>query len=110
MSSPQPSASVAATTSDASLAEFPLAPILDMSSSQALHEALCNKIAGTQLRILSSAVERVSTACIQLLVAAAHEMEQRGGRCIFVAPSSALQDAFIQLGLEQELLQRQEAV
>lgn len=59
-----------------------------------------------QLAIDATQVERIGTACIQLLLAAARLAESRGARCIIQSPSPPLANAFCDLGLEEELKQR----
>jgi chemotaxis protein CheX len=73
---------------------------LDLTRADALHGALQTRIAQDGLlRIDGSAVSQVSTACMQVLVAAAVTVRGRGRTFALVSPSSVLRDAAGDLGL-----------
>ena len=60
--------------------------------------------AGQSVGLDGSAVERVSTLCLQLLVAAAHAAHRSGLEFRLERPSAALAEAIADLGLTKELL------
>ncbi len=77
-----------------------LPPMLDLTRADALHGELRDRIAqDAAVRIDASAVELASTACMQLLVAAAVAARARGRTFEILAPSRMLSDAARDLGL-----------
>jgi anti-anti-sigma factor len=81
-----------------------LAASLDLTSADALQEILRAHVAGTaDLVIDGRDVSRISTACLQLLVAAAASARSRGGSFRIAAHSSVLVDAIHDLGLGRAL-------
>jgi len=64
---------------------------------------------GRDMAVDARAVYRLSTASIQLLVAASLDAERQGLRFTILAPSTALQDTCADLGLSDWLEQRSRA-
>jgi chemotaxis protein CheX len=54
--------------------------------------------AGTTVRLDAAAVDKVSTPCVQLLLAAAEFIARREARLVLATPSEALVEAFSDLG------------
>jgi anti-anti-sigma regulatory factor len=87
----------------AELAETPfhtLPPVLDLAGAELLHQQLraaCAQDSGIALN--GAEVERVSTACLQVMAAAARSMRDRGLPFTLDAPSPALSAALADLGL-----------
>jgi anti-anti-sigma regulatory factor len=77
-----------------------LPPSLDLTRADALRSELLACLArGGPLQIDGSAVDRVSTACVQLLVAASVSVRERGGIFELAMPSAVLRHAIRDLGL-----------
>jgi chemotaxis protein CheX len=80
--------------------DFVLQSTLGLSDASLLRDNLLLVItAGDDLYLDASGVERVSTPCIQVLYAAALEVEAAGGRFHIVSPSQIVADAFHDLGM-----------
>ena len=60
--------------------------------------------AGTTVRLEAAAVDKVSTPCVQLLLAAADYITRREARFVLAKPSEALVEAFSDLGLFATLM------
>jgi anti-anti-sigma regulatory factor len=83
---------------------LPLPQGLDLTGADALHGSLQSCLErDVVLRIDGSAVELVSTACLQVMVAAAMTARGRGGEFELMAPSRPLRDAARDLGLSPAL-------
>jgi anti-anti-sigma regulatory factor len=79
---------------------------LDLPAAERLHEELLGVVAkGTEaeLEIATNAVERVSTAALQVLCAAIRDARTQGRTLRLVRPSAALRDAARRLGLTAAL-------
>jgi len=77
-----------------------LPPVLDLAGAELLHQQLraaCAHESGVALN--GAGVERVSTASLQVLAAAARSMHHRGLPFTLSAPSPALSAALADLGL-----------
>ena len=73
---------------------------LDLTAAEPLHRALLDRVrTGDPLVVAGGEVERVSTAVIQVLLAAATEARSRGGSFHLREPSAALTDALTDLGV-----------
>ncbi len=73
---------------------------LDLRIAQALKSALLEALAKAKpLRIDAASVERMSTACIQILIAFAEAARQAGLSVAFHRPSASFMSAFDNLGL-----------
>lgn len=84
-----------------------LPAVLDMAGAETLHSLLSSQLAPSETVTVSAGdVERVSTACIQLLIAFARSAEAVGGACRIESPSPVLEAAFADLGLSSELQSR----
>jgi anti-anti-sigma regulatory factor len=78
---------------------------LDLLAATPLREVLRAHLEnGSAIVLDGSKVERVSTACLQVLLAAALVARRRGGSFHLNAPSPALFDAVTDLGLIPHLL------
>jgi anti-anti-sigma regulatory factor len=79
-----------------------LPPSLDLSEAELLCRELRAQILAAETIVLEgSQVERVSTPCLQILLAAFKSSESRGLSFRLDAPSKVLTDALADLGLEQ---------
>jgi anti-anti-sigma regulatory factor len=79
---------------------FPLPPLLDLTAAEPLHRALLEHArSGDPLAVNGSAVVRVSTAAVQVLVAAAADARARGTSFQLREPSPELADALTDLGV-----------
>jgi anti-anti-sigma regulatory factor len=77
-----------------------LPPVLDLACAEDLHQKLQEACAQDgPVTLNGAAVERVSTACLQLLVAAAISARARGLAFALHAPSPVLRAAVEDLGL-----------
>lgn len=80
--------------------------MLDLGAAQALCQSLRGQLlAGTPLILAGSLVERVSTAAIQVLLAAAAAARRQGLAFYLRDPSPALADALADLGLPPDFSQ-----
>ncbi len=81
-----------------------LGPLLDLTAADALHRQLQERVEhGGALNIDGADVERVSTPCLQLLVAAALSARAHGMPFGIVTPSTVLGSAIADLGLGHAL-------
>ncbi len=73
---------------------------LDLPMAQPLLDSLRAGFASsTGVTVQADAVERISAACVQVLVAAARDAADRGAAFAVAAPSEVLTDACEDLGL-----------
>lgn len=85
---------------------FALHSLLDMKAARPLKEQLQAALkVGRPVVIDASLVERVSTACVQILSAFALTAAEAGTPVKLVLPSQSLRDAFESLGLGASLQQ-----
>ncbi len=83
---------------------FALPAVLDLTAAEPLHRALLDRVrAGDPLVVAGAAVERVSTAVIQVLLAAATEARSRGSSFLLRDASPVLTDALVDLGVASHL-------
>jgi chemotaxis protein CheX len=83
---------------------FTLPAVLDLTAAEPLHRALLERVrTGDPLFVAGAAVERVSTAAIQVLLAAATETRSRGNSFLLRDASPVLTDALIDLGVASHL-------
>lgn len=81
-------------------AELELPSVLDMRAAEPLKTKLLEALALQQpLAIKADAVDRMSTPCIQVLIAAATAMQGTEMPFKLTGPSDAFIDAFNELGL-----------
>ena len=81
-----------------------LAAELDLQAAEPLRERLAEALdAGGELSVDGSKVERVSTACLQVLVAAAHQARRTNLAFLVVRPSTVLERAVADLALHDAL-------
>jgi len=91
---------VAAVTSS----ELILPSISDLTAADSLHVRLCALLAQHEnVAVNAGAAERLSTACLQILVAAALAARARGIGFVIRAPSSVFRAAVADLGLSTVL-------
>jgi chemotaxis protein CheX len=77
---------------------------LELAAAESLRRKLQDKIRGARpIVLVGSAVERVSTPCLQVLVAASKTAAEHGLSFVLREPSKVLLDALADLGLEQAL-------
>lgn len=77
---------------------------LDLGAAEPLRAALARAIdTGTALGIDGAAVERISTACLQVLLATARAAERGGLGFRILNPSQVLSDAVRDLALQDHL-------
>jgi len=91
---------------EGSTEEFePLPAVFDLLFAAPLRDLVVFDIgAGRPVRLDGSAVERVSTLCLQILVVAAQAAQRAGTEFRLARPSAALAEAIADLGLTKELL------
>ncbi len=81
-----------------------LSPVLDLLAAVPLCEELRTHLGSEDLLELDgSAVERVSTACLQIIVTASITARSQGAALRLVTPSPVLSQAIADLGLDQSL-------
>jgi anti-anti-sigma regulatory factor len=79
---------------------FSLPPLLDLTAVEPLHRVLLDHArSGDPLVVIGSAVVRVSTAAVQILLAAAADARARGASFPLRDPSPELTDALTDLGV-----------
>jgi phospholipid transport system transporter-binding protein len=78
-------------------ADFRIADVTDM------HRQLSDALDATQIALDGSAVDRIDTAALQLLVVFQREVQKRGNQMNWAGVSAPLHDAASQLGLAQIL-------
>ncbi len=77
-----------------------LGELLDLNAAAPLKEALQKAVAkGCPLTLDAGSVERLSTPCVQILIAAVTAIEAVGLSCTLLRPSDAFIDSFNDLGL-----------
>ena len=77
-----------------------LAPVLDILVAAELREYLRESvIVGGRLEIDAGAVERMSTPCIQVLVAATQALAEKSIEFVILRPTEAFMGALFELGL-----------
>jgi anti-anti-sigma regulatory factor len=83
---------------------FALPTVLDLTAAEPLHRVLLDRVrTGDPLIVGGAAVERVSTAVIQVLLAAATEARSRGSSFLLHDASPVLTDALTDLGVTSHL-------
>lgn len=81
-------------------AEIELASVMDMRAAEPLKTTMLEALAAQRpLSIKADAVDRMSTPCIQVLIAAATAMQRTEMPFKLTGPSDAFIDAFNDLGL-----------
>ena len=89
-------------TQDSRYLELP--QCLDLRSAVQLKAVLSEALAiGAPLTVDASSVERLSTACVQILIAFAKAAREAGQGLIFQRPSNAFVGVFASLGLRHEM-------
>jgi anti-anti-sigma regulatory factor len=82
-----------------------LPPMLEGQSAEDLTRRLADRLsAGLPLMIDGQLVDRIATPCVQVLIAAARTARSRRLPFSLQAPSAALTDTLVQLGLQHELV------
>lgn len=99
-----PLPTLSAPTATSAYPALRLAALLDLTAANALHRQLQDVAEhGGPLCIEGEDVERVSTPCLQLLVAAAIGARAHGQAFQMIAPSAVLANAIADLGLAHVL-------
>jgi anti-anti-sigma regulatory factor len=81
-----------------------LPAVLDLLAAEGLREALKETVVlGGRLELDASQVERMSTPCIQVMLAGARAMADGGVAFSLDQPSDAFMNGFYDLGLAAEL-------
>ena len=86
--------------------EVTLPAVLDLPAASDLRDALMDALTADavgELTLKAQAVERVSTAALQVILAAAADFKRAAHRLVIEAPSEQLSDAFRLLGLGADL-------
>ena len=86
--------------------EIELPGVIDLPASAELRDILLDALArDTAADVIMKAgnVERMSTACVQVMLAAADGFKGAARRFEIEAPSNAVSEAFAQLGLAADL-------
>jgi len=82
-----------------------LSSTLDLLASAPLQALLREALSGNPvLELDGSKVDRVSTACLQLLLSAAATARRSGGSVVVKVPSPALHQALVDLDFAKDLL------
>ena len=82
-----------------------LSPSLDFLAAGPLCAELRERLsANPSVELVGDKVERVSTACLQLIVCVAASARQRGGALTLTSPTPALSQALLDLGFSQNQL------
>ena len=85
---------------------FALPAILDITKAQELRGHMVDRLNGGAVLVDASAVDRVSTPCIQVHLAAARSAELAGTSFRIANASAALCTALADLGLQAEFKNR----
>ncbi|MDO8608616.1 MAG: STAS domain-containing protein [Phaeospirillum sp.] len=86
--------------------EIELPGVVDLSASAELRDTLLDALArdtAADVVLKADGVERMSTACVQVVLAAADGFKGAARRFEVEAPSSAVTETFAQLGLAANL-------
>lgn len=84
--------------------EIVLASTLDIAASEELRNQLVDALSKKKPTLINAAeVTRMSTPCVQILVAANIEAERQGKKLKYGSPSPAFKEAFSSLGLSEYL-------
>ncbi len=85
--------------------QLKLAAAMDIRAADPLLQTVQEALAGGgKIVIEASAVDRLSTPCVQVLIAALQHMEQNGIPFVLKSPSDAFVSAFDDLGLFSYLM------
>ena len=77
-----------------------LGPVLDIRAAEPLKDVLRKALSkGKPLAVDAASIERMSTPCIQVLIAAATAMKDTDTAFTLMSPSDAFIDSFNELGL-----------
>ena len=80
---------------------------LDLTAAAALKKQLLGAVEqGALVHVDASSVERITTPCAQVLVAAARSLSNQGGGLVVKSPSEPFVSAFSELGLNEVMQQR----
>ncbi|MEL3889991.1 STAS domain-containing protein [Ferrovibrio sp. MS7] len=80
--------------------QLKLAATMDLRAAEPLLQTMQEAIsAGGKLVVDASAVDRLSTPCVQVLIAALQQLEQNQAAFVIKSPSDAFVSAFDDLGL-----------
>ena len=77
-----------------------LGPVLDIRAAEPLKDVLRKALSkGKPLAVDAASIERMSTPCIQILIAAAAALKEADTNFTLMSPSDAFIDSFNELGL-----------
>lgn len=104
MSSPHsmPSSSDVLTSDVSSTSRYVLASDLDLTQAKPLLEEMVARFRGGEIRIDAAEVDRVSTACVQVLMSGARSASKAAVAFSIEKPSEAFLKALCDLGVEAE--------
>ncbi len=81
-----------------------LPEVMDLAHAEDLYDQLQEKLnTGDTIIADASNVKRISTPCVQLLFSAAKTLQNQDKKFQIKHPSDIVQDAFSDLGLEEQL-------
>jgi anti-anti-sigma regulatory factor len=82
-------------------------PIADLAAAETLRQWLLDALAGCPegevVHLSAAGVDRISTACVQVILAARTSFAEAGRRLVLDQPSDVLTEAFDRLGLAADL-------
>lgn len=86
--------------------QLKLAATMDLRAAEPLLQSLQEGLGmgGSKMVVDASAVDRLSTPCVQVLIAGLQHMEQNGTPFVIKSPSDAFVSAFDDLGLFSYLM------
>ena len=92
-------------SSDNAATVVDLPAVADLAAAEGLRDHLLDALVAGEgdLVLRAEGVERLSTACVQVLLAAGASLSARGNRLILTNPSPAVDEAFDRLGLGADL-------
>jgi chemotaxis protein CheX len=79
-----------------------LPQVLDLTRAQNLRDTMAARLSGGPLVLDASAVERMSTPCVQVLLAAGRAADLAGSTFQFINASDVFRTALTDLGIEAE--------
>jgi chemotaxis protein CheX len=83
-------------------AQIRLPQVLDLTQAQNLRDTMAARLSGGPLVLDASAVERMSTPCVQVLLAAGRAADLAGSPFQFINASDVFRTALADLGIEAE--------
>ena len=84
----------------AQVATIDLPESLDLNAADEVRAQLLERIGHDPVAVNASAVQRVATNALLMLLSAAHSAKRRGSGLVFAVTSSGFDDAVAKLGLQ----------